>query len=362
VKTDKRVFITDCEGPISKNDNAFELTSQFIPDGDHFFKQLSRYDDILSYVDKRKGYNAGDTLRLIVPFLKAYGVTNEKISSFSAHNLVLMPCIKEAMKIIIEMPSFIVSTSFEHYIKALCSAIGFPFKNTYCTNLDIDSHFINSSERRKLMRFRQQICRLPQIATFDKETSLEDLPAVDQQTIRQLDDIFWEKIANMESGMFLDDVKPVGGDEKANATEKIADRVGTDLSEVIYFGDSITDVECFRLVRQSGGLTISFNGNRYAVREAEVAIISSDTLSMAVIAQVFAKLGHRFVRKLVDHWEPKKLVEFQVNSKLANKIIQSTSSEFFKISLITEDNVEKLSRESSTFRSQVRGEEIGKLG
>lgn len=362
MKVSKRVFITDCEGPISKNDNAFELTSQFIPDGEYFFKQLSRYDDVLAYVDRRRGYNAGDTLRLIVPFLKAYGVTNEKISQFSAHNLVLMPCIKEALKIIMEMPSFIISTSFEHYIKALCSTLGFPFENTYCTSLDIDSHLINSSEQKKIMQFRQQICRLPLIGSIDKKTSLKDLPVVDKQTIGQLDDVFWEKLTNMELGVFLSDVKPVGGDKKVAAAEEIVDRVGIDLSEVVYIGDSITDVECFRLVRQSGGLTISFNGNEYAVREAEIAIISTNALPMAVIAQVFAKFGHKSVIKLVDHWEPKKLLELQVNSKLINKIIQSTSLEFLKISLIEEDNIEKLSKESSSFRKHVRGEEIGKLG
>ncbi|HOQ19948.1 MAG TPA: energy-converting hydrogenase A, subunit R, partial [Methanothermobacter sp.] len=29
----RKLFVTDCEGPISLNDNAFELASHFIPDG-----------------------------------------------------------------------------------------------------------------------------------------------------------------------------------------------------------------------------------------------------------------------------------------------------------------------------------------
>ena len=37
-----RIFITDCEGPISKNDNALELTSHIIPDGDYFFTLISK--------------------------------------------------------------------------------------------------------------------------------------------------------------------------------------------------------------------------------------------------------------------------------------------------------------------------------
>ena len=72
----KAVYITDCEGPVTKNDNAFELTAHFVPAGDRLFSLLSRYDDVLAYAYRRRQYRAGNTLRLIVPFLKAYGATN----------------------------------------------------------------------------------------------------------------------------------------------------------------------------------------------------------------------------------------------------------------------------------------------
>ena len=64
-----RVFVTDCEGPISKNDNAYELTNRFITDGDKFFSVLSHYDDFLAEVAKKPGYKAGDTLKLVLPFI-----------------------------------------------------------------------------------------------------------------------------------------------------------------------------------------------------------------------------------------------------------------------------------------------------
>jgi len=32
----------------------------------------------------------------------------------------------------------------------------------------------------------------------------------------------------------------------------------------MYVGDSITDAEAFRLMRDAGGLAVSFNGNGYA--------------------------------------------------------------------------------------------------
>ena len=62
------VFITDWEGPFGKNDYALELSAQYLPNGDNFFTLLSKYDDILADVLKRKNYGAGDTLKLILPF------------------------------------------------------------------------------------------------------------------------------------------------------------------------------------------------------------------------------------------------------------------------------------------------------
>ena len=90
-----RQFNTDCEGPISKNDNAMELAASFIPDGGRFFSLVSKYDDFLADVEKRTGYKAGDTLKLILPFLKAHGVTNAEMVNYSRKKLNTMkkyPC------------------------------------------------------------------------------------------------------------------------------------------------------------------------------------------------------------------------------------------------------------------------------
>ena len=139
MKTGRRVFITDCEGPISKNDNAFELMSRIVPRGDRLFTLISRYDDVLADVVKKSGYKAGDTLKLILPFLEAYGATNELLKEYSSQNILLVPGADETLRFINNlMPSFIVSTSYEQYITSLCDIIGFPKENTYCTKLNID--------------------------------------------------------------------------------------------------------------------------------------------------------------------------------------------------------------------------------
>jgi predicted HAD superfamily phosphohydrolase len=54
-------------------------------------------------------------------------------------------------------------------------------------------------------------------------------------------------------GKFLTDVVTVGGEQKAEAIRDIAKRLGVALEDVMYVGDSITDIEAFKLVRDNGG-------------------------------------------------------------------------------------------------------------
>ena len=359
----KRIFITDCEGPISKNDNAFELTRYFILEGEKFFTQISRYDDVLADVVKRDGYKAGDTLKLIVPFFKAYEVTNKKLMEFSAQNILLMPGAKETLQFLKAIiPSFIVSTSYEHYIRVLCRVLEFPYKNAYCTTLRIDAYHLSREEKEKLRQFRREITKMPLIEVSEGATSLQGFSERDKQTIRRLDDIFWTEIMHMESSIMLQEVNPVGGVEKAKAARKIVDEVGSGLSSAMYVGDSITDVECFRLVRRNDGVTVSFNGNVYAVREANVAVLSTNVVIVAVIADIFNRLGKESVFSMLDDWGYAGLKKFNVNPLLQEKLQKLFPETLPKTRKLTASNRKELAAESSAFRKIVRGEKVGRLG
>ena len=153
-----RQFISDGEGPIAKNDNAYELCKQFIKNGSSFFRVISRYDDILADILQRPNYKAGDTLKLILPFLKAAGATDTNMVEYSRNNILTVPGAKKTMRFVQEfMSPFIVSTSYEHYISALCDAIGFPMENTYCTALDMDAIKIDEWETDILIQLAEEI-------------------------------------------------------------------------------------------------------------------------------------------------------------------------------------------------------------
>ncbi|NIP66854.1 hypothetical protein GWN63_04600 [Candidatus Bathyarchaeota archaeon] len=362
MKTERRVFVSDCEGPISKNDNAYELTEHLVPQGDKLFARISKYDDVLADVVERPDYKAGDTLRLIVPFLRAYGATNQELGRFSASNLLLVPSAGETLRFIKSMmPSFIVSTSYEQYMQALCSATNFPYTNVYCTKLDIDRYRIDEEEIEDLKQLGKEIVNMPMIQIPDEARKLEDLSERDQRTIRRLDEIFWDEISQMESGRMLEEVNPVGGSQKADAVRDVVNRVKGTLSGIVYFGDSITDVQCFQLVREGGGLAVSFNGNRYAIREAEIAVLSDHTIILSILAEVFNRLGKQGVLHLVEDWGRSVLQKY-CTPVLRRRLFTLYSGELPKLELIARNSREELMRESTAFRRTVRGEEIGELG
>ena len=214
----KRIFISDCEGPISKNDNAYEMAANFIPNGDSLFSNISKYDDALADVLKKPDYSAGSTLKLILPFFKAYGMMDRQMDEFSANNILLIADSQTTLHHAQAVANaFIVSTSYEHYIKVLCKAVSFPYKNTYCTRVSLDKVAITPQEKERLKEIAQEIAQMNLIDIPPNATNIEDFSHTNQAVIQRLDEIFWEIIPKMFVGKFLTDIVTIGGEQKAES-------------------------------------------------------------------------------------------------------------------------------------------------
>jgi len=331
-RTPRRIFVTDCEGPVTRNDNAAELSEAFIPKGDRFFSKISLYDDYLAEVAHRPGYKAGDTLRLILPFFKAFGLDNRTMERFSRRNILIIPQADQMLQELLELvPAFIVSTSYSPYIMAVCETLGFPFSNTYSTSVDLDRYQLKESERKTLKEMHARILDLPDFSIPKGAGSIGDLTEEAGQAVQELDRIFWRSLPDMEINRIVEDVNPVGGREKASAIQEIAEVEGVELRDVMYVGDSITDVEAFRMLKTAGGLTVSFNGNDWAVKEASYAVTSRSALPIAWLAGLFVDQGMRAFEDLT-------------------------------LNNVTPDNRERISALSCQVRKTVRTEKIGSLG
>jgi energy-converting hydrogenase A subunit R len=328
----KRVFISDCEGPISRNDNAFEITARFVPDGDRLFTLISKYDDALADVLKKPGYSAGSTLKLILPFLRAYNITDKLMEEFSAKNLILIANSKETLR----------------HVRTIA--------------ISIDKYAVTTQEKARLRELAQEIAQMKLINIPPAATSIQDFSVEAKETITRLDEIFWTEIPKMSIGKVFSEVTTVGGEQKAEAIADILSRLQARLSDVMYVGDSITDVEAFKLVKENDGLTVSFNGNSYAVKNAEVAVQSENSTVTSLIADLFCAHGREGTLQVLENWNREALRKSQVSQPLLDKFLALYPEALPKVQIVTPRNMELIAKESSEFRKKVRGEAIGKLG
>lgn len=377
----KKVFITDCEGPLTLNDNAYELAAEFIEDGGKLFKIISRFDDYLVDDVKLENYHAGDTLKLIVPFYKLAGLTNEKMIKFSRENIYLVDGSDDTLRFANELiDSFIVSTSYGQYIEALCNYIDFPFQNTYHTQLDVDgatnfnqsdkkSDNVSSSSNNsqtivgdKSPKFIEELKKVEEFRKIILEHGEEN-----EDDFNVLYDIFFNEFPKLEINKYIESVKTVGGKGKQIAVEDIVERLDLGHGSIIYMGDSITDVEPLQYARDNGGLSVSFNGNEYPMNVAEIAVISDHTIVSSILIDLHSRFDKEYVLDFIREYSQKDpsaaFEDFEVDYSLVEefeKVFHNKKAPIIEI--ITDENRDYLLKLSKEMRNGIRGKDIGGLG
>jgi len=359
----KRVFVSDCEGPIAKNDIAFELAAHFVPGGDRVFDMIRKYDYVHANFPKRRDYTVGSAPKLVLPFLLAFDADNKAVEEFSAANLVLLKGSKATMKYVpLISEAFIVSTSYEHYVRALCNEIGFSLENTCSTRVNLDEYELTTKEKTKLKSLAWEIGGMPPIFIPSNARVLRDFSSRDQETISRLDKIFWKEIAGTRCKRIFSDVQIAGGTEKANAVLEVAANLSSPLTDVMYVGDDATDVEAMKFVRDGGGLAVSVNGDGAAVRNAELAILSDDSAPVSVLADVFLRLGRAEVTNVATNFDRDALWRSTAEPILLDRLFEIQPENWPKVKFVSEWNMEAVANESEQFRKTVHGEPIVKRG
>jgi energy-converting hydrogenase A subunit R len=221
---------------------------------------------------------------------------------------------------------------------------------------------MSKREKDRIFSLKREIEKFPVMQTSDDIKSFKDLSKRDQMTITRLDEIFWEIIPLMASGILLQEVNPIGNKEKALAIREITERRKTNLENIMYVGDSVTDTSAFRLIKSQGGLTVSFNGNEYAIKEAEVAVISGNASITSILAYIFSKSKYdkENVLDMIHDWSYETLKKYCDDKILLDSFMKQHPSP--EIEVITKDNIEIMIQKSTNFRKSVRGEAIGSLG
>ncbi|RAP53831.1 MAG: hypothetical protein BZ137_05545 [Methanosphaera sp. rholeuAM130] len=337
----EKFYVTDCEGPLSINDNAYEIADYFIPSGGEFFSILSNYDDILAqkYPDT---HFAGSTLKYILPFFKAYDLTENDLVEFSQDNINMIDGAYYMIKYVQSvMPFYIVSTSYNQYIKALSDKTGFKYENTYSTILNMDDYELSADEADKLLAIRENIL-------FDS-------------SFENIDRLFSRVIGNMKINSLIESVKPVGGIGKYEAILDIIEKNDYKAENLIYSGDSITDKEALAYARDNGGVSISFNGNIHSIKAASISIASQNNLILAVMADVFRNKSTSGVYDFVHEYNEnplEALLDYSIDENITKELLLNKAS----IDIIDDENMEQLNNKVKITRNKIRGKSIGNLG
>ena len=345
----EKSFITDCEGPLTLNDNAFELADNFIENGGDLFKILSLYDDYLVDVVKKPDYKAGNTLKLILPFFVVENLKNEDLIDFSRNNIYSVNDSKFLLEYLKgTMNTYIVSTSYGQYIEAVSNYMEVPFENTFYTNVNVDELELTDDEIEKINEYKNSILENP-----------DDYDLFDA--------IFFSEISEMGIYDKIREIEVVGGQGKKLAIDEIIERDAINTNEILYIGDSITDVEPLDFARKNNGISISFNGNEYPLKVAEIAIVSPSAIATAVIADIYARYDKNKVLEFIDDYNSTENMEklfddCDIDDEIKKRFFSIFTNNYPLIQIITDENYENILKESKKMRNDIRGQDIGGLG
>lgn len=371
-QTKEKTICFDLEGPLSPQDNAYEVMKLMGEEGAAIFEVISRYDDIIS-LEGRKGYEPGDTLALIVPFFLAHDITEEDIRRVSARAKII-----DGAEYLFEQLQaedwdiYIISTSYEQHAYNIGHQLGVPEDHIICTNLSL------KLLRKVLSKTLREKNALPKKYLDSVKKAEDDILALHSdldsddtdRIVNRLDEFFFQQLPALGFDVFS--TRVIGGERKADAIRAIAEEKGIALRDIIAVGDSITDYKMLNEVAAHDGVAVVFNGNEYAVPYANVGLASVDIRFLCLVCEAFERGGKVAVMDVVTDWEAN-LKEFEANpANIPDSVITADIKEFVATQKIPVPYFHNLERADARkkdevikihkqFRMQVR-EDAGKLG
>jgi energy-converting hydrogenase A subunit R len=307
----KNVICFDLEGPLSPQDNAYELMGT-LPSGHRVFEVISRYDDILT-LEGRAGYEPGDTLSLIVPFLVYHKLTEADIRKVSDTAKIVdgVPYVIERLKAFGWIAN-IISTSYSQHAHNIGRKIGVPENRIYCTTLPLDSFSQRLTDKERMM-----------IAELEDDILTKLYPALDDEEAmkERLDAFYYGGAFGTNLRELMSSVRVVGGARKVEAVESVSKDTHTDISDMIAVGDSITDYKMLGRVREAGGIAVAFNANKYALPYANVGLATTDMRMLLIVVEASMRGGQKCALDAVAEWEKRQEKFVKDPSKIPDDLI-----------------------------------------
>jgi energy-converting hydrogenase A subunit R len=297
----EKIICFDLEGPLSPQDNAFELM-KLIPNGDKIFEIISKYDDILA-LESREGYEPGDTLKLIAPFLMLHGITEQDIKEVS-DRAELVKGTKELIEGLQEneWKVHIISTSYEQHAYNTAYRCGVSTSKVACTFFPLNRFYSSALKTEDYVIVETAENSINRIIDL---YPIDDL-AGDRKIKTVLDQFYWKTLRKNSSWKEIyKKISVVGGRRKVRALESILRYHSYTPQPQIYFsdavvvGDSITDYRMLEVVESAGGLAIVFNGNEYALSHGTVGLATTDMRNIQLILNAWKEEGRNVLKQVI---------------------------------------------------------------
>ena len=274
----------DMEGPLSIQDNAYEMMEMF-PHGGRIFDLVKRYDCQLS-MENRDDYDPGDGLVRIVPFLVHHGVTAEDMASL-AERAAIVDGAEELIAGLDGWEVFCVTTSYEQYAARIMQRVGIELNHLACTGFPIERCYelITDADRAVIQDVEQAILALG--------------PDDDAKLRERLDQFYNIDLPKTPFGSLVLEMRAMGGRKKAAALRNFARVRGQFPDQVVVVGDSITDCRMLEAVDREGGLAIAFNATEDAIYYATMGVSAGSIGDIRFLLDAWVAGGRDAVERAI---------------------------------------------------------------
>lgn len=356
----------DLEGPLSPQDNAFEVM-HLIKNGPALFEVISKYDDYLA-LQNRLDYEPGDTLKLIVPFLLVNGITERDIQKVS-EGAKLVAGAKELIRWLKDdmWNVHVISTSYEQHAYNVASQLGIEREKVHCTRFPLDSFsdVLENSDIEVINEIQNEILSFC-LNDDDENSRIENLAI-------ELDKFFFEKVPSTRINAIFDKMTVVGGERKVRAL--LSAIGGAHAKQTAAIGDSITDYKMLQWIQSTGGLAVAFNGNAYALPHANIGMACADIRPLHLILTEFRAGSVRSASDLATLWEdqcsnfvrdPRLIPKRDGMPELARFFDNASDDTVFpRLNVLrgrADEQLQQIAALHAKFRTLVRGQDTALLG
>lgn len=349
-----RYVVCTAWGFLTRNNDNEDLCKRFVDDGERFYRVLERYDRLSSYVLNREDATAGSYYKWCVPFLKAFGATDHLIHKCCTEDMVLMPNAGRTIRYISGMmPTYITTSMYEHGTMEMIERLGCPLCQVADTKLCIDQTMMGRAESRNLRAVAKTISDLDVPENFYELNVPTELLDEDISIIKTLDSIIPDKIADAGAMGLMESTDAMTSHKKAYRMLDIRRLTAIDLDCTMYVGSSSTDFQPMDLVRDEGGLAIAFNGEEFAVRGSNVAILSEDTTAVSLFASMFFDKGPQSAMELAENWNREYLESLEFPDQNLMDTFLRENPELPEVYKVDDSNVDEVSKKSDRFRKKL---------